>query len=157
MDAYESHPNLTDFNQLFSERRPFPEVRHDTAVIFKVVKGERPKRPQQIQQLELSDDIWEWVQMCWRHEPETRPSITSALNRLLAIAPGISLLERLSDFDPSSESSIHILRSCLESPIDKMCSPDLITSEDALRLIEVLDQVRASPLLRVSLTIVQGN
>jgi hypothetical protein len=137
------------FAKLFTGKVPFHEF-SVPAVIIKVTREERPGRPQQTLQLGLCDDVWDLVKLCWRHEPKRRPKITFVLNRLRTIAPQISLLERLVDFDLNSESSIDILRSLLESPMDEVLAADP-ESTGVFRFVEVLDQVNICYLLRTTL------
>jgi hypothetical protein len=110
-------------------------------VILKVINGERPSRPEGSLELGLTDDIWELVQKCWRHDRETRPQISFVLNRLRACAPRIPRHERLSDFDPNSQESIDIVRSILDGPLDVVFAPD-VTDDNQIKFIEMLDQVR---------------
>jgi len=121
-------------------------------VIFKVVNGARPCRPLGSLPLGLCDGMWKLVQSCWEHDQGERPDISFVLNRLREIAPGISLLERLKDFDSNSASSIEILRSLLESQIDEVLAAD----PNITKFTEVLDQVSVVIYLTTLLTVLQG-
>ncbi|KAF9780779.1 kinase-like domain-containing protein [Thelephora terrestris] len=47
--------------------------------IFRVLNGERPKRPQGTQGIWFTDDIWNILEDCWRHNPSDRPSAEDVL------------------------------------------------------------------------------
>ena len=119
---------------------PFRELPNDASVIFKVMSRGRPQRPIELLDIGLSDEVWTLVESSWHHERETRPSISFLLNRLRAATPGISVLEGLEDFDPNSQASIDVLRSILESSVDKIKAADM-THENHVTLIDILDRV----------------
>ncbi|KAK7438607.1 hypothetical protein VKT23_017941 [Stygiomarasmius scandens] len=56
--------------ELYTGRSPFSEFAHDTAVMLKVVKGERPKRP--TGENEMEDELWDVVDRCWKQEHQER-------------------------------------------------------------------------------------
>lgn len=57
---------------------PFHEYRNEV-VIFKVMAGMRPERPTHP---DMTDEIWEMVQGCWREDPTKRPKISDVLECL---------------------------------------------------------------------------
>ena len=52
------------------------------AVVVKVLKGDRPERPQGSGGMYFTDDLWRIVERCWKHEPGSRPSIEGVLQCL---------------------------------------------------------------------------
>ena len=48
-------------------------------VIQKVLKGERPERPQGAAGKLFTDLIWELVELCWKHQPSNRPCAKTVL------------------------------------------------------------------------------
>ena len=57
-----------------------PFVRHtSTAVVWRILDGERPMRPQGTQAAQLTDDIWGMLECCWQPRPEGRISVRHVL------------------------------------------------------------------------------
>ena len=48
----------------------------------KVLRGERPKRPQGVEGGGFTDDTWGALERCWKPEPSDRPSIDYVLQSL---------------------------------------------------------------------------
>lgn len=48
-------------------------------VIFKLARGERPKKPKEAVQLGLTDPIWATVEMCWKVQPSDRLTAAQVL------------------------------------------------------------------------------
>ena len=48
------------------------------AVPVRVIKGERPKREGSL----FSDDLWQMLNLCWAHQPESRSSVEVILECL---------------------------------------------------------------------------
>ncbi|KIM92438.1 hypothetical protein PILCRDRAFT_762509 [Piloderma croceum F 1598] len=53
---------------------PFKDIR-DGAVILKVIQGERPQRPTPEMSRPMSDELWDLVNLCWKHNPDGRPKM----------------------------------------------------------------------------------
>ena len=51
-------------------------------MIFFVMSGKRPQRPEEARALGLSDLIWDLVEMCWQHDSDKRPTMPFILDRL---------------------------------------------------------------------------
>ncbi|KDQ58145.1 hypothetical protein JAAARDRAFT_34959, partial [Jaapia argillacea MUCL 33604] len=56
--------------EIYSTGPPFSNIRHDSVVIFSVISGNRPKRPQGA----MPDGIWDMLEICWKANPRERPS-----------------------------------------------------------------------------------
>jgi serine/threonine protein kinase len=67
--------------ELLSGRRPFGSNAHDV-IARKVLKGERPGRPQGNKGDLFTDDIWDILELCWKHQPRDRISAGAVLLRL---------------------------------------------------------------------------
>ena len=61
--------------ELLTERRPYPDVRRDAAVIHRIMSGEEPARPQGGVGIWLSDALWVLMQRCWQRDTLSRPSM----------------------------------------------------------------------------------
>jgi len=66
--------------EVLSEQRPFSQCRG--CVVVKIIKGERPGRPQGVEGTWFTDDVWSTLKNCWEPIPGDRPSITSVLQCL---------------------------------------------------------------------------
>ena len=60
--------------ELLTEKRPYPDVRRDAAVIHRIMSGEEPARPQGAD-IWLSDGLWVLMQRCWQRDILSRPSM----------------------------------------------------------------------------------
>ena len=74
--------------EVLSGRTPFGRIMA-TVIIFKVVGGERPERPQGDGGKLFTDAIWSVLQRCWKPEPSDRPS-TKAVLQCLGGSPSLS-------------------------------------------------------------------
>ena len=57
---------------MFSGKVPFHGMQDTVAIANVIAKDERPFRPAHRQ---LSDQLWEMIQRCWRREPSERPTL----------------------------------------------------------------------------------
>ena len=60
--------------EVLSGQVPF-ELCQDRTVIWKVIRGERPERPEGAKGVWFTDDLWETLNLCWATRPENRPRI----------------------------------------------------------------------------------
>ena len=67
--------------EVLSGRVPFYQY-DDVAVIPKILKGDRPERPQGVGRLWFTDGIWSTLEGCWKAMPDDRPSAEDVLRRL---------------------------------------------------------------------------
>jgi len=49
------------------------------AILRRVLAGERPKRPEGEAGKWFSDNIWDVVELCWKHRPDGRPDAKAVL------------------------------------------------------------------------------
>lgn len=66
--------------EVLSEQVPFSR-HHGYAVVVKILKGERPKRPQG-EGTWFVNDVWNTLERCWKPSPSDRPSIKHVLRCL---------------------------------------------------------------------------
>ena len=69
--------------EVLSGNIPFPEVHAFPLVMIMIIRGERPGRPQGIEGLLFTDDLWDMVQLCWSQQPNDRPTVEVVLERLI--------------------------------------------------------------------------
>ena len=67
--------------QAFTGRYPFAS-HSEMAISLKIIRGERPARPQGAQELGLTDSIWGITCRCWRQVPAHRPTVTEVVGIL---------------------------------------------------------------------------
>jgi serine/threonine protein kinase len=73
--------------ELVSGDIPFSEVRWDTEIAEKVVRGERPPIPP-----ECSDRLRDLIEYCWAAEPDVRPSFVEIQAQLIQIAEDLNVI-----------------------------------------------------------------
>ncbi|KAJ7748298.1 kinase-like domain-containing protein [Mycena maculata] len=59
---------------LYTGRPPFADVTPETAVMFQVIRGERPQQP-----ANMSEQLWRLVSAVWAPAPGTRPTVGDIL------------------------------------------------------------------------------
>ena len=67
--------------EVLTGRAPFPRCT-SFVVARKVVDGERPRRPQGLEAVWFTDDLWKTLGKCWSPQPKVRPSVEAVLERL---------------------------------------------------------------------------
>ena len=67
--------------EVLSGRRPFAPAKA-TIVIWMVLEGQRPERPQGEEGQFFTDAIWEVLGMCWKQQPRERTSVEVVLRCL---------------------------------------------------------------------------
>jgi len=61
--------------------------------------GERPTRPQEAQELGMTDSMWDMTVRCWHQDPAQRPTMTEVIERLRELlVSSLSIEADLNDF-----------------------------------------------------------
>ena len=60
---------------------PFHTFQH-TEISYKVIHGERPKKPSSAEDSGISDDLWKLLEKCWYADSTQRPTIDKVLEHL---------------------------------------------------------------------------
>ncbi|KAJ7719280.1 kinase-like domain-containing protein [Mycena metata] len=81
--------------EMHTRARPFNNTRHSTDVILLVATGHRPPRPSREQSPQLTDELWDVIQMCWKQDWKERPTMPV----VLALLETLKRTARLRDFD----------------------------------------------------------
>jgi len=72
--------------EVLSGQVPFSS-RSPAGIILSVLNGERPKRPHGAEDAWFMDGIWEMMELCWKAQPNDRPSIDTVLQCLQDATP----------------------------------------------------------------------
>jgi len=67
--------------KVFTGDYPFSGLT-EMATSLKIMSGERPARPQEAQELGLTDSVWDMTLKCWRQDPADRPTVTGVVELL---------------------------------------------------------------------------
>jgi serine/threonine protein kinase len=86
--------------EVLSGRRPFFTTDGIFQVMWKIMKGEHPERPQGEKGKPFTDDIWGTLELCWKPQPRDRISTGAVLLRLEGHPP---LLRPSSNVDEDAE------------------------------------------------------
>ena len=67
--------------EVLSGQAPFAAHR-DPEVVFMVIGGERPEKPQEEAGGLFTNEIWEVLELCWKQQPNDRPNLKRVLSAL---------------------------------------------------------------------------
>lgn len=87
--------------EVLSGQVPFGRCKN-TVVIGKIMDGERPGKPEGTQAEFFTDALWETLQLCWRHQPQDRPSVKT----LLRCLEGVAQLSRAPSPAPTANEEV---------------------------------------------------
>ena len=72
--------------EILSGQAPFAPLR-PPPVIWRVLEGLRPGRPEGTVRVLFTDDIWKTLELCWKHQPGERINAKIVLQRLEKASP----------------------------------------------------------------------
>ena len=67
--------------EVLSGHLPFYQFAN-RVVSLRILRGDRPERPQGAEGVWFTDEVWQLLVSCWTTQPEIRPSIEDVLRRL---------------------------------------------------------------------------
>lgn len=70
-----------NFFQVLTGDIPFHNLRH-AELVFAVVGGKRPDRPEHASEIGFSDSLWDLTQLCWNSDRNRRPKAAEVVERL---------------------------------------------------------------------------
>ena len=95
--------------EVLTGQLPFSQYNRYAAVA-KVLRGERPERPQEMEGRWFTDDVWGILGRCWEPKPNDRPSIEDVLQHLEEASMSWTPLALLAEEGPQqSDSSLWTL------------------------------------------------
>ena len=125
--------------EVLSGQVPFVEDLSDFTAMQKILDGGRPERPQGVEGVRFTDELWEMLQRCWLSRPAYRPPAEGVLECLIdvpfqGVLLGLGIESHLVPFAISASSRAE--QSLTDSPG--------LTPAEAKDLVEILHKVRAS-------------
>ena len=70
--------------QVLTDKAPFCQV-GDAWITQAVISGERPSKPEDAHEIEMTDVVWDLLTECWREDRTERPNISDILRRFCEI------------------------------------------------------------------------
>ena len=61
---------------------PFGEITNEAAVINTVINGGQPKKPETMENLGFTNELWGLIEQCWSVDVSTRPDVGAVLSYL---------------------------------------------------------------------------
>ena len=131
--------------EVLSGQVPFTEDPSDFTAMQKILEGVHPERPQGVEGVHFTDELWGMLQRCWLSQPTYRPTAEGVLECLLHVHfPGVLLgLGIESHLIPFAISAA----SCAKQSLTDSPAP---TQAEANDIVEILDKVRLSANSRTS-------
>ena len=90
--------------EVLSRQAPFAQSK-DVVVLQKVIKGERPGRPEGVDGVWFTDDLWQMLNLCWESQPGDRPTIQAVLECLEQVSSSWTPLSPQADEDEGTDES----------------------------------------------------
>ena len=90
--------------EVLTGQAPFPSCNALVAT-RKVIRGERPGRPQGPEAVWFTDDLWGMQEQCWLHTPRLRPTVEDVLECLERSLETWKPLLLSTDNDPQADSN----------------------------------------------------
>jgi len=72
--------------EVLSGQVPFAQDFREIPVMLKIADGRRPGRPQGREGAWFTDEVWDTLGRCWKHQPHERPRIDAVLQCLQGVA-----------------------------------------------------------------------
>lgn len=148
--------------EILSGQVPFAQVHNNLAVMQKILTGEHPVRPQGVEGLLFTDDLWRMLLKCWSAKPGDRPTVEvileclkdswlsatwralpSSMDNLDAVLLKLGVELRL----------IHLIISTTQGKERSSNTSPSLTLTEAGNIVEILDSVCPCLSVCISLTI----
>ena len=88
--------------EVLSGQVPFAQFHH-CVVMWKVIEGERPSKPDAPEGAQFTDDLWETLSRCWAAQPQRRPSVTTVLECLERVSRAVTTPSEQSDVNTGTD------------------------------------------------------
>ena len=70
--------------QVLTGKLPFSQ-RRKARVMYAVMLGERPAKPENAEEIGMTDVVWDLLRGCWEEERTTRPNVAEVLKKFYEI------------------------------------------------------------------------
>ena len=128
--------------EVLSGQVPFTEDRRDYMALQKILGGAHPERPEGVEAICFTDELWGMLQRCWLSRPTDRPTAEGVLECLSHISLN-DLQIVLLRFGIESHL-IHFAVSAASRAEQSSTNSPTLTPAEAKDLVEILDKVRLS-------------
>ncbi|KAK7681752.1 hypothetical protein QCA50_015099 [Cerrena zonata] len=97
--------------EIYTRQKPYPELTNEAQVIQRVMKNDRPTRPNNDTGREMSFSLWLIVDSCWAQDPFNRPPISDAVTSIRSVirtsTPAVGITSAFEELIYDSESSLY--------------------------------------------------
>lgn len=62
--------------------RPYWEFANEEQVVYTIMEGHRPKKPNMAESLGFTNELWKTLQQCWLTDTNARPDVKTILSHL---------------------------------------------------------------------------
>lgn len=73
---------LTMTWEVLSGKSPYWGIMNQAVVIYAIMEGYRPRKPDAAGSLGFTDELWKTIQQCWLVDPNARPDVKTILSQL---------------------------------------------------------------------------
>ena len=77
-----SPKGLTRVYQVLCGTPPYWEIQNIGAVIIAIMNGGRPRKPEAMESIGFTNEMWEIIQRCWSVDLSARPDVGTVLSHL---------------------------------------------------------------------------
>jgi len=131
--------------EVLSERMPFYQSLN-LAIPWKVLKGDRPERPQGAEGTWFTDDVWEVLEHCWMPQPGDRPNVEGILHCLEKVSrswtpPSASPMAGLPEQEPPIAVTVEGVDVSGVSSLSQIAPPNESEKPDLERSMGIVDGV----------------
>ena len=74
--------------EVLSGQAPFAQFNH-CVVMWKVIEGQRPSRPNGPEGTQFTDDLWQTLKRCWAGQSQRRPRVETVLECLERVSKAL--------------------------------------------------------------------
>ena len=68
--------------QVLCGNAPYWEITNEPAVINAIINGEKPQKPEAMEKLGFTDELWGLIERCWSVDASARPDVRTMLSHL---------------------------------------------------------------------------
>ena len=69
-------------HQVLCGKTPYWEITNEAGVMLAIPRGDRPQKPEAMENLGFTNQLWELVEQCWSVDIGARPDVRTVLSHL---------------------------------------------------------------------------